>query len=800
MNSDQSDPSVKNRGLKLALITLAAVAPTVVLGQQALPLRVQDLLDAREFGMFTPVEFSPDGKWIVYTARNNRNATAYDPSEFARAGVPSYAKGQEIWITNVDTGENRNLTGDKSANWSPAWSPDGRYIAFLSDRDGSGQAKLWLWEAATNGLRKVSDVSVRAWQIAWFENSREVVVTTLPENLSPDEYAKLVLPSGDVIRDKPEDRVEGSTVVLYKAKRESQDVGSATSSDPWSLEGSLSDLTLVNIENSREKRLVRGKRIGTYAVSPNGSHVAFTSPISFERPGSQQILWELSMVATQSHQMILLGTHIHFDYDGASWSWSPDSSHLAYLTGGPLEATTGAGDCYTIDLKGGPPQNVTRFDQQGPQNVPRRPLWNATGQSIYIIRGDSIWKTSHRENKAHELAKIPGHRVAELVAEGGNRIWSPDGGKFAVVLTLDEVGKQSGFYQVDLTGGQVTKLRESGQCNACVNTFEHVFGQPKGTGLVYFSQDSQHFDELWLTDSKFRSPRQLTHLNPQLDKYQMGATRLIEWRSLDGDTLHGALLLPVGYQEGKRYPLIVWVYGGASGSDDLNHFGLANSGALNLQLLATRGYAVLFPDSPQHLGTPMADLAKTVLPGVNKVIEMGVGDPERLGVMGQSNGGFSTLALIVQTKQFKAAVEIDGTADLVSLYSEMDKAGTSYGVGLLEHTQNSMGGTPWQYRERYIENSPFFYLDRVETPILIVHGTEDTTVASFLGDEVFVGLRRLGKEVEYAKYKGEGHSPIYWSYANQTDFCNRMIAWFDKYLKGSSSERGAAPQPTHNPH
>jgi dipeptidyl aminopeptidase/acylaminoacyl peptidase len=201
-----------------------------------------------------------------------------------------------------------------------------------------------------------------------------------------------------------------------------------------------------------------------------------------------------------------------------------------------------------------------------------------------------------------------------------------------------------------------------------------------------------------------------------------------------------------------------------------------------MQLLATRGYAVLLPDSPQGVGTPMLDLAKTILPGVNKVIEMGVADPDRLSVMGQSNGGYSALGLLVQTQRFKAAIALDGMGNLVSHYAELDNAGTTYGVAL-EHGQNALGGSPWEVRDRYIENSPFFYLDRIETPLLIVHGAEDTTVASYESDEVFVGLRRLGKEVEYAKYKGEAHTQLGWSYANQVDVCTRMLGWLEDHLK-----------------
>jgi dipeptidyl aminopeptidase/acylaminoacyl peptidase len=247
--------------------------------------------------------------------------------------------------------------------------------------------------------------------------------------------------------------------------------------------------------------------------------------------------------------------------------------------------------------------------------------------------------------------------------------------------------------------------------------------------------------------------------------------------------VHGALLLPAGYKKGKRYPLIVWIYGGERGSDFIDSFGLSFGGPFNLQLLATRGYAILFPDSAQHLGTPMLDIAKTVLPGVDRIIEMGIADPDRLGVMGHSYGGYSTLSLIIQTKRFKAAIEADGMADLMAAYGQMGEDGAAFQTSITEQGQGLMGGTPWEFRERYIENSPIFFLDRVETPLLIAHGGDDTTVAPFLGDELFVGLRRLGKEAEYAKYRGEGHSPLEWSYANQMDFCNRMIDWFEKYLK-----------------
>jgi dipeptidyl aminopeptidase/acylaminoacyl peptidase len=98
-----------------------------------------------------------------------------------------------------------------------------------------------------------------------------------------------------------------------------------------------------------------------------------------------------------------------------------------------------------------------------------------------------------------------------------------------------------------------------------------------------------------------------------------------------------------------------------------------------------------------------------------------------------------------------------------------------------------MGGTPWDQRARYVENSPFFYLDRVTTPVLLIHGAEDLRVPVHNADEAFVALRRLGKEVEYARYDGEDHSELYWSHPNQLDYCRRVIAWFDGHLAAAST-------------
>jgi dipeptidyl aminopeptidase/acylaminoacyl peptidase len=274
----------------------------------------------------------------------------------------------------------------------------------------------------------------------------------------------------------------------------------------------------------------------------------------------------------------------------------------------------------------------------------------------------------------------------------------------------------------------------------------------------------------------------VTQLHPEVNRYAMGESRLIEWRGLEGQTMRGVLLLPPGYQRGKLYPLIVDAYPGEKKSKYLNRYGgnRSASATSNMQLLATRGYAILLPDTEVRKGRWMRDIAECVIAGVDKVIEMGIADPDRLGVMGHSAGGYAVMSLVVQTTRFKAAIVQSGFADFLGHYAFMRRDGSALGL-FAESVQ--FNGNPWERRQEYIENSPIYYLDRVQTPILIVHGSEDVQVPVFLADQIFVALRRLGKEVCYTRYEGEGHGLPIWSAANQVDLLNRRIEWFDRWLK-----------------
>jgi dipeptidyl aminopeptidase/acylaminoacyl peptidase len=768
----------------LALLLLL-VLPTSTPAQQVSPLDVGDVLDIKTFGLYEPIQFSPDAHFLAYTVATKcqRNSNQSSPGQGWRTGVWPYLQHVEVFVANLTGGGTRNLTGCEGESWSPQWSPDGRYLAFVSDRDGSGLAKLWLWDRKTDKFRKLSDENVRTEQhhIRWLRSGRGVLVTVLPDGMTSAEFARrLSAPAHD-----NQSIVPGSSAMVYRSESGNDGESRAPASDSWNLDSYLADLAVVDVETSKLKRLTRNEHVGSYALSPDGNYLAFTSPQKFESAGSQQILWNLQLVSLMTHETRTLASDLRLEFDGSPFSWSPDGTQLAYLTTGMETDKNGTSDCFLVDVKGGTPRNITNFPKANLHSSTRRVLWSGGTDWVFFLREGTVWKASTRGNGPVALPAIPHHKIVEIVADDDSIVSSAGGASEILVLTDDELNHQSGFYSINLASGASETEMETGKCYTCVAVEPHVDVAPNGQQFAFFSEDAEHPSDLWTADQTFRNVRRITQLNPQLGKHQLGTAKLIDWRDLDGNPLRGTLLLPADYQVGKRYPLIAYVYGGSRGSRYVNHFGCASVEILNLQVLATRGFAVLFPDAPQRLGTPMIDLAKTILPAVNEVIRLGIADANRIGIFGHSYGGYSVLSLTVQTNRFKAAVMVDGKGDLVAEYGSMTKDGSTFGLSINEEGQGLMGGTPWQYRDRYIENSPIFFLDRIETPLLIIHGAEDQAVPAFLADEIFVDLRRLGKTVEYAKYTGEGHVPGLWSDANRLDYYQRVISWFQRYLTDS---------------
>lgn len=292
------------------------------------------------------------------------------------------------------------------------------------------------------------------------------------------------------------------------------------------------------------------------------------------------------------------------------------------------------------------------------------------------------------------------------------------------------------------------------------------------------------------------APITLISLNRGMDSIAKPQYRPFEYQSMDGKMLRGALLLPHGYVSGKRYPLVVIVYGGsnAPSGDWANPY--RTSAYQEPLLIAGRGYAVLIPSVPlQPMGVgsdPMLDLDKGIKPAIEKVVEMGIADANRLGVFGHSYGGYSVYGLVTQTERFRAAVAFAGVTDLTSYYGRLDPRyrfsstiNPLSSPATVESQQMRMGVPLWENPERYLRNSPFFHADRVTTPVLMIHGELDS-IPSTQAEQFFVALNRLNKRSKLVRYLGEGHGID--SPQNVRDFWQQVFCWFDEFLNNARNE------------
>ncbi|HET6763826.1 MAG TPA: prolyl oligopeptidase family serine peptidase, partial [Longimicrobiaceae bacterium] len=300
--------------------------------------------------------------------------------------------------------------------------------------------------------------------------------------------------------------------------------------------------------------------------------------------------------------------------------------------------------------------------------------------------------------------------------------------------------------------------------------------------VYLFTQSTvRDFPNLWASGATFADAARLSDANPQQSRYRWASAELVRWRSGDGVELQGLLYKPEDFDPTRKYPMLVYYYERLS--DNLHAY-VAPSGrnVINPLVYASNGYLVFEPDIVYRTGEPGPSAMKSVVPGVNALIARGFVDPNAVGLQGQSWGGYQTAYIITQTPMFRAAMAGAPVANMTSAYG-----GIRWQTGLArafqyEHGQSRIGGSLWQSPMRYLENSPLFQADRITTPLFIMSNDGDGSVPWYQGIEMFVAMRRLGKEVYLVNYNGDEHNPT--KRANQIDVSIRMQQFFDHFLKG----------------
>jgi dipeptidyl aminopeptidase/acylaminoacyl peptidase len=261
---------------------------------------------------------------------------------------------------------------------------------------------------------------------------------------------------------------------------------------------------------------------------------------------------------------------------------------------------------------------------------------------------------------------------------------------------------------------------------------------------------------------------------------------LVNYEAADGTKLQGVLIKPGNYQPGESYPVLVYYY--RFFTQRLHEF---NQVVVNhrpcFPYYASNGYAVFLPDIRFEVGHPGSAATRCLLPGIEKIVEMGVADPKAIGLHGHSWSGYQSAFVITQTDAFACAIAGAPVSNMTSAYS-----GIRWGSGMArqfqyEKTQSRIGGSLWEVPELYIENSPVFFADRINTPLLIQFGDEDGAVPWYQGIELYLALRRLDKDCVFLQYRGEPHHLQ--KYANKLDYSIKMHEYLDHYLKGKPAAK-----------
>ena len=760
-----------------------------------LPARTQELdslpldvaLAQPSFPDYMPISLAPNGVWVAYTLQSSDRFKVVTGIEFTRTGTPAFLVGCAVWLTNVENRETLRIAGGDSVSaWAPQWSPDGRRLAFYSDQDGV--ARLWIWDASTQAATPVSDAIVRPFATLegprWTPDSRAVVTRILPHGMHLDDASIMPHPAG--VSWDSTDRIPGSTVVVYRTDSVWRSRPRLIPPTPTPVESSYAaDLALIDISTGVVTTLAHGYRPFDYWVSPNGRFVAFTSTGGLAEGDTHNprflddlVVTSIGSVRGSEPQVIAASSPIS-PY-GTGVAWSPDGNELAYAV-----ADTGTLEQFFVARSSDWKPNKVPMPDSIRRAVAGRSFvqglrWAPAGRVVYVHNNSALVAIDVARGGARVIARAPhAEQMIMLIdrATGGVAPLTDVGSR--VVATRNDSTKRQGFARINLHTGAWVQLREEESYHGS-QWFQPIDVSGDGQRIVYMSESPSEPQDLWWTSSNWSMVRRVTTVSLRLADRRYGSSRLIEWRTSGGKQVHGALLLPTNYAPGRRYPLIVYPYPHALRSNDVFHFGLVGTGTENMQIFASRGYAVLAPDTPILAADQLHSLADFILPGVDKVIAMGIADSTRLAVMGTSWGGYTVLALLVQTRRFRAAIMRGGYGDLPAIYGELESSGSPRNQILLE---TWLGATVWGDRSRYIENSPSYLLDRVRTPLLIVHGGADTTVPAQNGEEIFVDLRRLGQDVEYARYDGENHVERFWSNANQRDYLTRTLRWFDSHLR-----------------
>jgi dipeptidyl aminopeptidase/acylaminoacyl peptidase len=445
---------------------------------------------------------------------------------------------------------------------------------------------------------------------------------------------------------------------------------------------------------------------------------------------------------------------------------------------------------YAQDVSGGPARNLSvalphpvwnvRNDTPSPANSWGSAGWIEGDRALLLYDQFDLWAVDPTGRTApRNLTAGAGreanlrYRIVRLDRDSGALAPNAE----VLLSTFDDQTKAAGFsrLRLDRPGAPDPLLFEDRRFSTPVRAAD----APR---ILFTQQTFVDFPDLWVAGEDFSGRTRVSHANPQQADYRWGTAELVDWLSADGIPLQGILMKPDDFDPSRQYPLVVYFYERWSDGFHDHYTPVPHRSRIAFPLYTSDDYLVFIPDIVYLEGYPGEGALNAVNPGIFKLLEQGFVDRDRIALQGHSWGGYQIAFMVTRSRNlYRAAAAGAPVANMTSAYGGLRRETGVVRQFQYERTQSRIGGTLWEMPIRYIENSPLFWADKIETPLLIMHNDNDGAVPWEQGIELFVALRRLGKPAWMVNYRGEPHWPT--TFPNRVDWNVRMKQFFDHYLK-----------------
>ncbi|HEY6331814.1 MAG TPA: S9 family peptidase [Blastocatellia bacterium] len=690
-----------------------------------------DVINIRSVG--SPA-VSPDGKWLLYTL-----------------SVPDWKAGKKfshIYLVSMDSGlsSNRQMTFTKDKDeTSPRWSRDSSFFVFASNREAPATAstenQLFLMRPDGGEAHKLTDAKGGVGEFAFSRDGKWLAFIAGKKG----EQQLWAIPISDINTAKPMQITKHATPIEW------------------------------------------------FEFAPDGQRIYFLAPDAFDKSDEERIekkfdvtinnpdlppvhLWALDPVSKQETRLTsgadysVNGVTISKDSKWVGFRGITNNRYMRTVTEADIY-----GDMYLLDVSTGKIERLTNNQDIDESNLSFSP----DSRTIAFSASDDFTYFRNRRVYTRAVADAGGKWKklgTDLDGDINIAFWSEDGKEIYFDYGLGATFQLFALSADDGRTRQITKAKGLLQ----------VLRDDDSRRIVINYTDPENPDNYYTAASPNQVAdksawKQLTDSNPQVAGIALGDTEAIQWKSTDGQTVEGVLVKPVGYEQGKRYPLIVQIHGGPAGASMLNFSG--NYGNYS-DVFAGAGYMCLLPNyrgSTNYGEKFKMEISKDyfqpgyddIMTGVDYLINKGMVDPEKMGVMGWSAGGHWSNWILTHSTRFKAISSGAGAMNWTSMYAESD---------IQRNREFYFHGLPYDNFEHYWDISPLKYIKNAKTPTLIHVVAGDPRVPMPQSEELYMALKKLGVPTEFLVYAGKSHG-----IPDMRGQMVKMVAefdWFQKWING----------------